>query len=237
MMKKISLPGATWIDIDNPTEKDLDYLRENFSVHPLAVEEFASPTMRARASQYSDGIFLSVHIPLYNIDERTTYSAELDIILTETHLVTGHRTDIYQLHELFEELAKDKSARGNSGTTDLPVASPAGLLYLVLDRLINSCFGRLDRIAANIDRIEDGVFHDNEKGMVKEISVVKRDILNFRRTIMPQRSILESLLQKEEKFIPRELHPYIRDLIGANIRLWNTLESQKETIESLEDTN
>ncbi len=231
-MKTLQTPHFIWVDIDDPTEKDIAYLKENFDIHPLAVEEFATPTMRARASHYPNGIFLAVHIPLYNVEERTTYSAELDIILTETHLVTGHRTDIYQLHELFDELS------ANGGKMEQPqLESPAGLLYVILDKLINSCFGRLERIAKNIDRIEDGVFHDNEKSMVREISVVKRDILNFRRTIMPQRSILESLTQKDDRFIPRELHPYIRDLVGTNIRLWNMLESQKETIESLEDTN
>ena len=231
-MKTLITPHFTWIDIDNPTDSDLAYLKEHFPIHPLAVEEFATPTMRARATQYPDGIFLAIHIPLYNVEERTTYSAELDIIITQTHLVTGHRTDIYQLHQLFDEL---EAAKGN--IDELQHHTPAGLLYVILDKLINSCFGRLERIATNIDRIEDGVFHDNEKDMVKEISIVKRDILNFRRTIMPQRSILESLTQKEDRFIPRELHPYIRDLIGTNIRLWNMLESQKETIESLEDTN
>jgi magnesium transporter len=30
---------------------------------------------------------------------------------------------------------------------------------------------------------------------------------------------------------------YFQDLIGTNIRLWNILESQKETIEALEATN
>ncbi|EKE15969.1 MAG: hypothetical protein ACD_11C00061G0003, partial [uncultured bacterium] len=81
------------------------------------------------------------------------------------------------------------------------------------------------------------VFNGKEKEMVFEISVVKRDILNFRRTLKPQRSVLESLLQKDGLFIPEDTKPYFSDLIGTNIRLWNSLESNKETIESLEETN
>ena len=38
-------------------------------------------------------------------------------------------------------------------------------------------------------------------------------------------------------FVDQELTPYFQDLIGTNIRLWNALESNKETIESLEETN
>jgi magnesium transporter len=73
--------------------------------------------------------------------------------------------------------------------------------------------------------------------MVFELSMAKRDILNFRRTMKPQRSVIESLVQKEYRFINPSLKAYFQDLVGTNIRVWNTLESAKETIESLEATN
>ncbi len=231
-MKTTKTDQVTWIHIAHPTKEDVAVLGEQINLHPIVLEEFSTPTLRPRAVQYPEGIFLTVHIPLYNIEERTTYSAELDIIITPTHIVTGYRTEIYQLNELFESLNKDEKLRAHHMSK-----TPAHLLYLILDTLINSCFGRLAHITRNIDSIEDGVFHDDEREMVREISVVKRDILNFRRIVMPQRAILESLLQKDERFIPKELRPYWQDVIGTNTRIWNTLESQKETIESLEDTN
>jgi magnesium transporter len=115
--------------------------------------------------------------------------------------------------------------------------TPAHLLYHILELLLESCFPRLDHIHERLANIEEQVFHGKEKEMVYEISVVKRDILNFRRTLKPQRSIIESLAQMESNLIPGELRPYFQDLIGTNIRLWNALESNKETIESMEETN
>jgi magnesium transporter len=115
--------------------------------------------------------------------------------------------------------------------------TPVHLMYHLLELLLESCFPRLDHVHEHLMRIEEQVFAGKEKEMVFEISVVKRDILNFRRTLKPQRSVLESLIQKETNFMPNELKPYFQDLIGTNIRLWNTLESNKETIESLEETN
>lgn len=218
--------------IAHPTADDIAELKQYVDIHPLVLDEFATPTLRPRATQYPGGIFLTVHIPLYNVEERTTYSAELDIIITQTHIVTGYRDDIYQLNHLFESIAASKDQQQLHMNE-----SPAHVLYLILDTLINSCFGRMEHITKNIDSIDNGVFHDNDNNMVKEISIVKRDILNFRRIMMPQRAIIESLLQKDEQFVPRTLRPYFQDLIGTNIRIWNTLESQKETIESLEDTN
>ena len=232
MLKTVQTKNFTWIDIDEPTSDDIAQLRDTITIHPLAIEEFAAPTVQSRATQYPNGVFLAVHVPLYDKEERTTYAAELDIILTETHLITGHALPIYQLDQFFDRIMTTKGAHiGHIGD------SPAHLLYAVLEMLINTCFPRLDHVTEKIMAIESGVFHGEEARMVQEISHVKRDILNFRRTIMPQRSILESLIRKSDRFVPEELHPYLHDLIGSNIRLWNILESQKETIESLESTN
>ncbi len=115
--------------------------------------------------------------------------------------------------------------------------SPGKLLHYIVEMLLESCFPKLDHISKKLDNIEDEIFAGHEKEMVVEISLVKRDILNFRRTMKPQRTVFESLATKDFNLIERELRPYYQDLIGTNIRIWNNLESAKETVESLEATN
>jgi magnesium transporter len=115
--------------------------------------------------------------------------------------------------------------------------SPGALLRYVIEMLFESCFPKLDHISEKLDYIEKEIFADHEKEMVLELSLAKRDILNFRRTMKPQKSVLESLVKTDYRFIEPALKPYFQDLIGTNIRIWNNLESAKETIESLEATN
>ena len=231
-MKKTNFQKTTWIDFENPGADDVLFLQENFDIHPLAIEEFMTPTLRPKATQYDGCLFLTIHIPLFDTKTRTTFPGELDIVLTKDHLITGHTQDIYQLTEFFRMLEKSEGKR-RLYMKD----SPAHLLYNLLEILLDSCFPKLDHVVQKIDHIEEEIFKGNESAMVVEISIVKRDILNFRRTLKPQRSVLESLSQEKMKLVPAELKPYFQDLIGTNIRIWNTLESTKETIESLEETN
>ena len=231
-MKKIKCKNVTWVDFPSPEADDVAYLKKNFNIHPLTIDEFFTPTYRPKATSYANCIFLTIHIPLFDPKLRTTYSGELDIVLTEHHLITGHTEHIFQLDEFFEELEKNEEKR--SYYMD---KTPAHLLYSLLELLLESCFPRLDHIHENLLGIEDQVFNGKEKEMVYEISVVKRDILNFRRTLKPQKHIIESLSQMKSPLISPDLTPYFQDLIGTNIRLWNALESNKETIESLEETN
>ncbi|MEI7891014.1 MAG: magnesium transporter CorA family protein [bacterium] len=231
-MKTVAFKNITWIDFSDPSADDVLYLQENFDIHPLTIEEFVTPTYRPKATQYDNCIFLTIHIPLFDTKARTTYPGELDIVITKDHLITGHNKEIFQLEDFFAQLQNSEGKRRLYMNK-----TPAHLLYNILELLLESCFPRIDHIHEKLENIEEQVFNNKEKEMVFEISVVKRDILNFRRTLKPQRHIIESLAQMKSPLIAPELSAYFQDLTGTNIRLWNALESNKETIESMEETN
>lgn len=231
-MRTISFKNITWIDFEDPSADDVVYMQENFNIHPTVIEEFITPTFRPKATHYDNCLFLTIHIPLFDTKSRTTYPGELDIVITKDHIITGHTKNIYRLDSFFNLLQESEGKRRLYMNK-----TPAHLLYNIIDNLLDSFFPNLDHIHEKLLDIEEKVFNGQEKEMVFEISVVKRDILNFRRTLKPQRHIIESITQMKSEFIDKELIPYFQDLVGTNIRLWNALESNKETIESLEETN
>lgn len=231
-MREIKGVKFNWIDFQEPSADDVLRIKKSYCLHPLVIEEFSTPTLRPKATEYETCLYLAVHIPLFDVDSRTTYPGEIDIAITDNALITAHDHDILQLNEFFDELKNDKKKREQFTSN-----TPAELLRYLLELLLESCFPKLDHISHKLDYIEHEIFAGHETEMVFELSVVKRDILNFRRTMKPQRSVLESLSQKEFRFVDPKLKPYFQDLIGTNIRIWNNLESAKETIESLEDTN
>lgn len=231
-MQEIKAEKFTWIDSHGPDADAILVLQKRFNLHPLVIEEFSTPTLRPRATEYNNCLYLAIHIPLFNAESRTTYPGEIDIVITRDVLITSHDQEIWQLTEFFKSLQLDQKMQEQYMSH-----SPGALLHHIIEMLLESCFPKLDHIAQKLDYIEKEIFDAHEKEMVFEISVAKRDILNFRRTMKPQRSVLESLAQKDFHFINPSLRPYFQDLIGTNIRIWNSLESTKETIESLEDTN
>jgi magnesium transporter len=231
-MQKIESSKFTWIDFYKPTQKDIDYLKKNFALHPLVIEELFTPTLRPKAAEYDSCLYLAIHIPLFNEETRVTYPGEIDIVITENTFITSHDTQIVEFKNFFNKLKNDEKER------ELRMhETPGALLRYFVEILLESCFPKLDHIAEKLSYIEKEIFAGNEKEMVFELSMAKRDILNFRRTMKPQRSVIESLVQKEYKLIDPSLKPYFQDVVGTNIRIWNTLESAKETIESLEATN
>lgn len=231
-MQEIKSQKFRWIDIAEPNADDVLAVAKKYNLHPLVIDEFSTPTLRPKAAEYDGCLYLAIHIPLYDTDNRTTYPAEVDVVITSDALITAHDKEIYQLSEFFQSLKSEKKKRDT-----FMGHSPGRLLHYIVEMLLESCFPKLDHITKKLDHVEDEIFAGHEKEMVLEISMVKRDILNFRRTMKPQKTVFESLAYKEYHLIDPSLKPYFQDLIGTNIRIWNNLENTKETIESLEDTN
>lgn len=231
-MNKISHKGLTWIDIEKPNANDILFLKEKFNLHPLVLQEFTSPSQRPRAEEFDNCLYVVMHIPLFDRKTRVTVSGELDIVITKDHLITTHMGENIPLKAVQKEFREDEA------TIHAAMSSSSGfLLYFILEKLLSFCFPKIDHINERLNEIEKKIFNGQEKEMVKETSIVKRDILAFRRTLKPQRSILESLVQKHYNLLEDELNKYLQDLIGTNIRVWNALENTKEVIKSLEETN
>ena len=224
--------SLTWIDVENPSKEDILYLKNTFHFHPLLLEEFTSPSQRPRAEEFGNCLYVVMHIPLFDRTRRITTPGELDIVITKDHLITIHQGENVPLKDVARKFQLDYDLKNKSMSR-----SSGYLLYIILEQLLSSCFPKIDHISERLETIEREIFDEHEKEMVKEISIVKRDILAFRRTLKPQRTILESLIQKNYHLLEPELNDYFQDLVGTNIRVWNALENVKEVIESLEETN
>jgi magnesium transporter len=204
----------TWIDVEKPTAQDILFFKEKFNLHPLVLDEFTSPSQRPRAEEFENCLYIVIHVPLFDRRKRVTSSGEMDIVITPRHLITVHQTENIPLKAIIKEFQTDEALRQQAMSR-----SVGYLFYVVLEKLISSCFPKIDHINEKIDKIEEGIFSGKEKEMVQELSVVKRDVLSFRRILKPQRSILESLVQKKYILLEKELNQYFQDLIGTNIRV------------------
>lgn len=232
-MEKVKIKNLTWIDIIDPDKKDLKYLGGTFNFHPIVLRELLSPTLRPKVEHYDGYLFMVLHFPIYNPKEKETKSMELDFLMTKDTLITIRYGKIQALQELRKKCRSDEKIINKD--------SVAIFLHCMLEELNSFSLRQLDHITKKIDAIQKKIFKSRtpkqENEMVEKISLIRMDILNFRRTIKPQSAILKSLKSRGTDFFGRSMQPYFIDIIGDYLRVWDLLENHKETIESLQGTN
>ncbi len=223
----------TWFYIEKPTSREVAFLAERFNFHPLDLDDVLSRIQRPKIDVYKDYLFIVLHFPVFDEENRITRPSETDIFIGENYVVTVDCSGgLKPLARFFQECETDKKSR------ERYLGRSSGfLLYHILDRLVGSCFPILDKVTRNIDDIEDIIFTRPVPGTVREISLVRRDLISFRRVVHPQIAVFETLEKGEYPFLREEEEIYFGDIADHIRKIWGGLEDGKEVIDGLAETS
>ncbi|MFC1978457.1 magnesium/cobalt transporter CorA [Chloroflexota bacterium] len=222
----------TWINIEKPTARETEYLAQNYPFHPLDLDDCVSRIQRPKIDKYETYLFIVLHFPVYNKEARVTTASQVSIFIGEDYLITLHTGALKPLAKLFVDCKANENAR-----SEYMRRSSSYLLYLILDRLINSCFPILYKIVDNIENVEDDIFAEGKRETVKELSILRRDVIAFRRIIKPQTEVFELLENEDWPVIKVDPEVYFGDIADHARKIQDTLDDYKEVVEGLNDTN
>jgi magnesium transporter len=224
-------PALRWINIERPRAVDRAWLEEHFDFHALDYEDVSSRNQRPKVDEYDDYLFVVLHFPAYDKLVGRLSAAELDVFLGPDYVVTLPNEPIQPLEYLFERCRTREDLR-----EQLFSKGPGFLLYKIVDDCVDASFPMLRKIGNKLERLEDDIFEGRSSEIVRDISNVKQEIINFRRVVRPQRSALKDL-EATKRYIPDDLEIYFDDINDASERVWDMLENFKEVIEALESSN
>lgn len=230
-IQSITYNSLTWIDIPQPTAQDVTYLQDHFPFHPLDFEDLVSGQQRPKLDEYDDYLFLVLHFPAFDKRTRVTKASEINLFVGPNFLITIHKGKVWPLDRLFEAC---------EGSTNLQAENmgkgPGFLLYRIIDKMVDNFFPVAYKIERNVQEIEDKIFSDSGRQTVEEISLMRRDIIAYRRIVKPLLPVIARLEFIKGRLIGDELEVYFSDIGDALARIWDTLEDQKGIIEALNDT-
>ena len=64
-LESVSWGDLTWVNIEHPTEKETEYLAQNYPFHPLDLDDCLSRIQRPKIDEYKDYLFLVFHFPVF----------------------------------------------------------------------------------------------------------------------------------------------------------------------------
>jgi len=231
-VESLTWGDLTWVNIEPPTERETEYLAQNYPFHPLDLDDCLSRIQRPKIDEYKDYLFLVFHFPVFSTEARVTSPSQLSVFIGEKYLITLHKGKLKPLVKLFRECQIDEESRQENFSQ-----GPGYLLYRIVDRLVDYCLPILNKIVDNIEEVEDNIFSEDTRGAVKEISVLRRDIISFRRIIWPMRAVIGSLEPKIRRFTKMDMAVYFGDTVDHVDKIWDALDEYKEIIEGLNDTH
>ena len=231
-VETVEYPGLRWIHIERPRPADQAWLEERFDFHPLDYEDIFSRNQRPKVDEYDDYLFCVLHFPRFDKRVGRLNAAEVDVFIGPDYIVTLPNEELRPVEFLFERCRANEEAR------EQHFSKGSGyLLYRILDTCVDASFPMLRKMGNKLDRIEEDIFEGRSEDIVRDISNVKQEIINFRKIVRSQRATFRDLERNKARYIPDDLDIYFDDLNDAWERIWDMLETFKETVEALESTN
>ena len=230
--EEIRFGKLKWLNIYNPNEADTKYLARKFKFHHLDLEDCLAVNQRPKIDEYPSYLFITLHVPVVHARTKRVREQEIHFFVLDGYFITIHEGN-KTIKKIFAACQKKKSTKD-----EYMHAGSGYLLYKVVNDLFESAFPILDDVSSSLVGIERDVFeNDLQRDKLKEILALKKDIINFRRIIIPQRAVIAQLEHKNTKYSPDNLEIYFDDIVDTIEKMWSMLENYKELAESLHETN
>jgi magnesium transporter len=233
-VEQIDSAGLRWVNIEHPGALERAWLEEHFEFHALDLEDVLSRNQRPKIDIYDEYLFIVLHFPVFDRAARRLGTGELDIFVGPDYMVTIPNQPLQPVEYLFERCRSKEELR-----EQLFSRGSGYLMYRLVDDSFDYCFPMLRKIGNKLDALEDDIFEERADEVVRDISNVKQEIINFRKVIRPQRPVLRDLEKVKQRYLATDLdlEIYFDDIVDAHERIWDMLENYKEVAEALEETN
>jgi magnesium transporter len=228
--------AVLWVDVITPNEEDWEALGKAFGFHPLAIEDAQGRTERAKLDIYEDGAsegtyaFLSIRAWVGGksaTDDLLDATQEIDVFLGQHYIVTIHDGSCAALTQVRERWHR------NPNQLQLAKESPAFLLYLILDAVVDDCFPAMDEIDVEIDRVETVIYDDdasNDSVNLKMALRLKKRLLLLRQTVSPLRDLTNEILRTDTPLFPSSLNMYFQDVYDHALRLTEQVDLHRDIL-------
>src|ERR671918_2967692 len=233
-VEQIDSNGLRWVNIEWPGSLERTWLEEHFDFHALDLEDVLSRNQRPKIDVYDDYLFIVLHFPVFDSAAGRLGAGELDLFVGPGYLVTIPNQPLQPVEYLFER------CRANEELREQLFSRGSGyLLYRLVDDSFDYCFPMLRKIGNKLDALEDDIFEGRSEEVVRDLSNVKQEVINFRKVIRPQRPVLRDLEKVKQRYLATDLdlEIYFDDIVDAHERIWDMLENYKEVVDSLAETN
>jgi magnesium transporter len=219
--------SRVWLDIADPTDDELALIQEEFSLHPLSIEDTRHRNQRPKLEVFQSYFFVVLHA--------LSLDAADELVDSEIHAFAGHRFLITLRYRPVFDLAE--CIRRWDRQPELTSEGGGFLLYALLDEVVDAYFDVIERFEDLGEEIEDRVFADDPDPDVQEdIFRLKRRVVVFRRLVIPLRQVLD-LVQEQPGFVTEPLRPYYRDVADHVIRTMEFADTIRDLLTSALEAN
>ncbi|MFC7547047.1 magnesium/cobalt transporter CorA [Plantactinospora sp. GCM10030261] len=219
-----------WVGLHEPTEDVMAGIAETFGLHELAVEDAVKAQQRPKLERFGDIHFLVLRTARYCEHDELTENSEV-VETGQVMLFIGPTFVISVRHGDACRLAPVRA--GLERKRDLLTDGPWAVAYAVTDRVVDLYLEVADKLEDDLEGLEAEVFSRQTRGPIQRIYQMKRELVEFKRAVMPLQRPIMLLTGQGSRDVPKEVRRYFRDVQDHLSRTVEQVNSYDDLLNSI----
>jgi magnesium transporter len=248
-----------WLGLHEPTLADLTDIAAIFDLDEFAVEDAVKGGQRAKLEQYGAMTFLVVRTASYldhpehpapgeqpgepapgrrwwpgrrrenpppapRTETETVRTGDLMMFVGQHFIITVRHGEVGALGPVRAELER---------RPELLRLGPWAVVYAIVDRVVDTYIQITSRLEEDIDDVESQVFARHVHGRIARIYQIKREVIEFKRAVVPAQRPLALLAEGRVGAMPKEITRHFRDVHDHLVRTVEQVVSYDEMLNSI----
>ena len=209
-----------WVALRDATPAELEKMREEFALHPLAVEDAHKGHQRPKIEEYGESLFAVVH--LLELQEGELMLGEVDIFVGRNFVLSVRNRSSQHLLGVRERCEREP---------ELLRQGAGFVLYAIMDAVVDRYFPLIDAIESDLEAVEAHIF---DKGMartnIERLYHLKGRMVALKHAVAPLMEAVGKLTSGRVPPVCANSRDYFRDVYDHLTRINAQLETVRDTI-------
>jgi len=222
-------PGCfVWVAMFDRDIALLEEMREQFDLHPLAVEDAQQGHQRPKLEEYGNSLFAVLQ--MIELDGADLRVGEVDIFAGPNYVLS--------VRSGVERGFRDVRERCES-EPELLAHGSCYVLYALMDAVVDRYFPVLDQLEDQLEEIEKRIFVvDSEpRANIQALYELKQRLMTLKHAVVPLLEGVSNLSGARVPAMVSGLREYFRDIYDHLQRLNQMIESNRDTVASATSVN
>lgn len=224
--------GFVWVGLHAPDEGQMNSVAACYGLHELMAEDAVHAHQRPKLERYDDVSFLVLRTVSYVEHESATTANELvesgeimvflgrDFVVTVRH---GEHSGLSGVRHRLEQNPEHLAL------------GPTAVLHAVADHVVDEYLAVTSSIERDVDVMEEEVFSPDDHVPIENIYLLKREVVELRRSVTPLSTPLSQLVQGVDTPVPKAIRRYLRDVADHHTLVAERVAEFDEVLSSLVD--
>jgi magnesium transporter len=221
--------SVSWVDVQGLGNRDiLERLGQVFDLHCLVLEDMVNMAERPKIEDYGDQLLIIARMVIPQERSYGFHSEQVNLVLGKHYLLTVQEEPEYDCFDgVRTRIKKNRGIIRKQGSDYLA--------YSLLDAIIDGFFPVLELYGERIEELEEEVIVKPTPQTLQQIYKIRRELLQLRRAIWPQRDTINSLIRDSSEIISDDVRIYLRDCYDHTVQVMDMVETYRELASGLMD--